>query len=145
VSACADDVATFARLGLIGKRVGASAEKFADWCFFFSTLVSLVENGVERQMITSLSAEGEYLSLNRHSVLSICFGSWYLVEGRMYNESMSGASAKSKPQASKLDEKELSRLQKQDYWLQVTRAKLAMDLIFVCEYIAVTFRSGSLP
>ncbi|KAJ2916520.1 hypothetical protein MD484_g3930, partial [Candolleomyces efflorescens] len=110
VSACTDDVATFARLGLIGKRVGASAEKFADWCFFFSTLVSLVENGVERQMITSLSAE---------------------VEGRMYNESMSGASAKSKPKASKLDEKELSRLQKQDYWLQVTRAKLAMDLIFV--------------
>jgi len=33
-----------------------------------------------------------------------------------------------------VDEKELARLQKQDYWLQITRAKLLMDLIFVCEY-----------
>ena len=52
----------------------------------------------------------------------------------MYNESMSGATAKSKPKISKVDEKELSRLRKQDYWLQVTRAKLVMDLIFVCEF-----------
>lgn len=51
----------------------------------------------------------------------------------MYNESMTGASAKSKPKVSKHDERELSRLQRQDYWLQVTRGKLAMDLIFVCE------------
>ena len=51
----------------------------------------------------------------------------------MFNESMAnGASAKSKPRVSKLDEKELSRLRRQDYWLQMTRAKLVMDLIFVC-------------
>lgn len=56
------------------------------------------------------------------------------VESRLYSESMTGATAKSKPKTSKLDEKELSRLQKQDYWLQVSRAKLAMDLIFVCTY-----------
>lgn len=110
INAGADDVATFARLGLIGKRTGSQAERFSDWCFFFSTLVSLVENGVERQVITSLRGE---------------------VEGRMYNESMSGATSKSKPKISKYDEKELSRLRKQDYWLQVTRAKLVMDLIFV--------------
>ncbi|TFK29291.1 hypothetical protein FA15DRAFT_684789 [Coprinopsis marcescibilis] len=111
MNAVADDVATLARLGFIGKRLGDSAGKFSDWCWFISTLVGLVENGVERQMITSLQAE---------------------VEGRMYNESMAnGASAKSKPKVSKFDEKELSRLQRQDYWLQVTRAKLAMDLIFV--------------
>ncbi|KAF5333085.1 hypothetical protein D9611_002316 [Ephemerocybe angulata] len=110
INAGADDVATLARLGLIGKRTGSQAEKFSDWCFFFATLVSLVENGVERQVITSQQSE---------------------VEGRMYNESMSGASAKSKPKISKVDEKELSRLRKQDYWLQVTRAKLVMDLIFV--------------
>ena len=46
---------------------------------------------------------------------------------------MTGATAKSKPQTSKLDDRELSRLKKQDYWLQVTRAKLLMDLIFVCK------------
>ncbi|KAJ3487172.1 hypothetical protein NLJ89_g11739 [Agrocybe chaxingu] len=44
---------------------------------------------------------------------------------------MSGATAKSRPKASKIDERELARLRKQDYWLQVTRAKLVMDLIFV--------------
>lgn len=56
------------------------------------------------------------------------------MENRLYTESMTGATAKSKPETSKLDEKELSRLRKQDYWLQVTRAKLLMDLIFVCEW-----------
>lgn len=48
---------------------------------------------------------------------------------------MSGATAKSKPDGSKLDERELARLRKQEYWLQVTLAKLVMDLIFVCEFI----------
>lgn len=57
----------------------------------------------------------------------------------MYNESMSGASTKSKPSISKIDEQELSRLQRQDYWLQVTRAKLVMDLIFVCKFIRCLF------
>jgi hypothetical protein len=45
---------------------------------------------------------------------------------------MAGATAKSTPKASKIDEKELARLHKQDYWLQITRAKLVIDLIFVC-------------
>jgi hypothetical protein len=47
---------------------------------------------------------------------------------------MTGATAKSKPKSTKLDEKELARLQKQDYWLRISRAKLVMDLIFVCEF-----------
>lgn len=111
MNAVADDVSTLSDMGLFGKKLGDRAGRFSDWCWFISTLVGLVENGVERQMITSLTAE---------------------VEGRMFNESMAnGASAKSKPKVSKFDEKELSRLQRQDYWLQVTRAKLAMDLIFV--------------
>ena len=54
----------------------------------------------------------------------------------MYTESMAGpASTTSKPKASVYEEKELARLQKQDYWLQVSRAKLVMDLIFVCEFV----------
>jgi len=59
VAAGADDLGTLARLGLLGKKTGSRADKFADWCFFFSTLVCLVENGVERQMITNLQTEGE--------------------------------------------------------------------------------------
>lgn len=58
VHAAADDVATFARLGLLGKKLGERAARFSDWCWLLATLVGLVENGVERQMITSLQAEG---------------------------------------------------------------------------------------
>ena len=50
----------------------------------------------------------------------------------MYAESMGGATTRSTPKASKIDERELTRLRKQDYWLQITRAKLVMDLVFVC-------------
>ncbi|PPQ74401.1 hypothetical protein CVT24_001067 [Panaeolus cyanescens] len=110
VNAAADDIATWARLGLLGKKTGERAERFSDWCWFVSTLVGLVENSLERGVVGGLQAE---------------------VEGRLYTESMTGATAKSKPRANKIDEKELARLQKQDYWLQVTRAKLFMDLIFV--------------
>ncbi len=55
------------------------------------------------------------------------------VESRLYKESMTGTTAKSKPRASKIDERELSRLQKKDFWLLVTRTKLIMDLVFVCQ------------
>lgn len=61
-NAIADDVATWAKLGLLGKRVGSKAEDFSNWCWMLSTLVGLVENGVERQMIGSLQAEGAYFS-----------------------------------------------------------------------------------
>jgi len=110
VNATADDVYTWSRLGLLGKGIGERAGRFSDWCWFLSTIVGLVENGVERQMIGSLQTE---------------------VEGRLYNESMTGATAKSNKKTTKLDEKELSRLRTQDYWLQISRAKLVMDLIFV--------------
>ncbi|KAJ7638648.1 hypothetical protein FB45DRAFT_903452 [Roridomyces roridus] len=101
VQAIADDVSTCAKLGLLGKRTGERAGRFADWCWLLATLVGLVENGHE-------------------------------VESRMYTESMAGGTEKSKSASSKRDEKELGRLQKQDYWLLVTRGKLLMDLIFVC-------------
>ena len=55
------------------------------------------------------------------------------VESRLYAESMAGATAKSTPQRTKVDDRELKLLQKQAYWLQVQRTKLLMDLIFVCE------------
>jgi hypothetical protein len=58
VNAVADDVATCSKLGLLGKRLGSRADRFADWCWFIATLVGLVENGVERQMIGNLQEEG---------------------------------------------------------------------------------------
>jgi|SRR5712671_1833273 len=47
---------------------------------------------------------------------------------------MAGATAKSTPRNTKIDDRELKLLQKQAYWLQVQRTKLLMDLIFVCEW-----------
>ncbi|KAF9076360.1 hypothetical protein BDP27DRAFT_1210225 [Rhodocollybia butyracea] len=111
MNAISDDLYTLSLLGILGKKFGDRAARFSDWCWFLATLVGLVENGVERQMNGNLQHE---------------------VESRLYQESLSGATAKSKPTATKVDEKELNRLQKQDYWLQLTRAKLLMDLIFVC-------------
>jgi len=40
---------------------------------------------------------------------------------------MSGA------RTTKEDEEEVGRLEEQEYWLGIVRAKLMMDLIFVCE------------
>lgn len=63
-----------------------------------------------------------------------------LVEGRLYTESMTlGATTKSNPSANKIDETELERLRKQDYWLVVTRNKLLLDLVFVCEFPSSEF------
>ncbi|TFY58928.1 hypothetical protein EVJ58_g6105 [Rhodofomes roseus] len=106
----ADDVYTFHRLGMLGPKLGERAGRVADWCWFAGTLVNLVENTVERGVILNLQHE---------------------VESRLYAESMSGQTAKSNPTANKIDDKELVRLQKQDFWIQVTRLKLLMDLIFV--------------
>ncbi|TFY80268.1 hypothetical protein EWM64_g3744 [Hericium alpestre] len=96
VHTCADDIATWSLLGLLGKRIGERAAHFADWCWFASTLVNLVENSVERSVIVN-----------------------------------SQRSAKSTPHNTKVDEMELQRLQREDFWLQIQRAKLVMDLIFV--------------
>ncbi|KAG1892642.1 hypothetical protein F4604DRAFT_1875947 [Suillus subluteus] len=63
------------------------------------------------------------------------FADWF--QSRAYKESLSGATSKSQPKASKIDERELTRLQKRSYWLQASRAKLAMDLIFVCNVILI--------
>jgi hypothetical protein len=56
-----------------------------------------------------------------------------VVEARQYDESMVGTTNKSIP-TRKFEDKELQRIQEKDYWLQLTRAKLLLDLVFVCEY-----------
>ncbi|KAJ8595333.1 hypothetical protein M405DRAFT_807418 [Rhizopogon salebrosus TDB-379] len=110
VNGLSDDMYTLSRLGLIGPKLGERASRFANWCWLLGTLVGLVENGVEVSIIEGLQRE---------------------VESRAYKESLSGATSKSQPKTSKIDERELARLQKKNYWLQVSRAKLIMDFIFV--------------
>jgi hypothetical protein len=44
-----------------------------------------------------------------------------------------GATTKSNPSANKNDDIELERLRKKDHWLVITRYKLFLDLIFVCQ------------
>lgn len=130
VNGISDDIATFSRIGLIGKRIGERAAYYADWCWFSTTLVNLVENGVERSVIIEQKHQGRTWFLSTFPPMLI----FYAVESRLYTESMTGATAKSNPTANRLDGKELSRLQRQDYWIMMSRWKLLMDLIFVCEF-----------
>ena len=131
VQAVADDVSTCSKLGLLGKRTGQRAGRFADWCWFASTLVDLVENSVELGVINNSQRAGEFDTFTFWWDLLML--NWKTVESRLYAESMSGATAKSAPRNTKIDDRELKLLQKQAYWLQVQRTKLVMDLIFVCE------------
>ena len=62
VQSAADDLATCSKLGLFGKRTGERAGRFADCCWFASTLVDLVENSVELGMISNSQRTG---GLNR--------------------------------------------------------------------------------
>jgi len=110
IQSVADDVYTWSKLGLLGRRTGERAGRFADYCWLASTLVELVENHVEHSMIIT---------------------SQRAVESRLYAESMAGATAKSAPRNTKIDDRELKLLRRQAYWLQVQRTKLLMDLIFV--------------
>ena len=132
VNAIADDLYTCSRIGLVGLRTGDKAAKFADWCWLFSTIMDLVENAMERGVMKELQHQGTVDLSHRF------FGSQISlpcpVEGRLYTESMTlGATTKSNPSANKIDQTELERLRKQDYWLVVTRNKLLLDLVFVCE------------
>ncbi|KAL4081707.1 hypothetical protein V8B97DRAFT_2001847 [Scleroderma yunnanense] len=138
VNGLSDDIATMSRLGLIGPKTGARAGRFADWCWFFGTLVGLVQNGIEMSIVEGQQRQGKfqgYISMMNGD------GGACAVENRAYQESMAGATAKSQPKASKVDQKELARLQRKTYWLGITRTKLVMDFIFV-SYDVFRLRRG---
>ena len=63
VNAIADDLYTWSRIGLVGLRTGDKAAKFADWCWFLSTIVNLVENAMERGVMKELQHQGTRLTL----------------------------------------------------------------------------------
>ncbi|KAI6003828.1 hypothetical protein EDD15DRAFT_1241809 [Pisolithus albus] len=131
VNGLSDDIYTLSRLGLVGQKTGARAARFADWCWFFGTLVGLVQNGIEMSIVEGQQREGKSSSSYRWEDVD---SRVFTVENRAYQESMSGATSKSQPKASKVDEKELTRLQRKTHWLRLTRVKLVMDLIFVCAF-----------
>ncbi|KIJ56569.1 hypothetical protein M422DRAFT_22728 [Sphaerobolus stellatus SS14] len=123
VNSLADDIATFSKLGLIGKRLGERAGRLADWCWFSGTLVGLVEVGVEQNMVKTMMEEAE---------------------SRMYGASFGNDGApvmNSHSEEVKMEEKELDKLKRQYYWLRVSRLKLMMDLIFV-SYDCFKFQRG---
>ena len=60
VNSVSDDIYTFSRLGLLGKRTGERAGRFSDWCWLLGTLVNLVENGLERSVVGNLQREGQH-------------------------------------------------------------------------------------
>ncbi|KAF8528907.1 hypothetical protein BU17DRAFT_73160 [Hysterangium stoloniferum] len=112
LNSLADDIATFSRLGLIGKRIGEKAGRLADWCWFSGTLVGLVEVGVEQGLVKNMMDEAE---------------------ARMYASTLGdGAPVMSGNSLQiKAEEKELEKLKRQYYWLRISRMKLLMDLVFV--------------
>lgn len=61
INGFSDDIYTLSLLGLIGKRMGERAARFSDWCWFIATLVGLVENSVERQVISGQQQDGASL------------------------------------------------------------------------------------
>lgn len=60
VQSVADDVYTWSKLGLLGRRTGERAGRFADCCWLASTLVGLVENHVEHSVIITSQRAGEF-------------------------------------------------------------------------------------
>jgi len=117
LNAIADDVATFWKLGLIGSNVGKRADRLAEWFWFASTLAGLVEVGAERAMVKGMLRE---------------------LESRIYDAEMDKTS-----DLARIDEheKDLHKLKRQFGWLQITRIKLLMDLIFV-SYDVFKLRRG---
>ena len=63
VCGISDDVATCYKLGLLPDRIGVEAEKMADWGWFASTLVGLVEVGVEDGIINGAIRDSTSLPL----------------------------------------------------------------------------------
>ena len=101
----ADDTYTFHRLGLIPASLGDRASRIADWLWFLSTLAGIVEVETDAAAVNQLAVE---------------------LSGRMLSSEKGGGGGNEA-------EEELEKLGKQSATLKITRWKLYMDLIFVCE------------
>lgn len=62
---------------------------------------------------------------------------YFAVESRLYTDTMQYAGATIETAGREADEHVLKQFREQLYWIRVTRAKLLLDLVFVCKsYIA---------
>ncbi|CAE6491500.1 unnamed protein product [Rhizoctonia solani] len=109
----ADDIYTFSRLGLVGKKVGGRAEKIANWLWLLSTLAGLVEVGADRSLVKNMILEHE----------SRVYKDQMEVNPRHVHDSTLAALEQ--------DEDDLETLKSRYKWLQVSRMKLLCDLLFV--------------
>ncbi|KAB5593853.1 hypothetical protein CTheo_2705 [Ceratobasidium theobromae] len=109
----ADDVYTFSRLGLVGKKVGSRAEKIANWLWLLSTLAGLVEVGADRSLVQNMITERESRLYNDQMELN---------PKHVHNSTLV---------ALEQDEEDLETLKSRYKWLQVSRMKLLCDLVFV--------------
>jgi len=117
----ADDLYTFSRIGLVGKKVGERAERAANWAWFAATLAGLVEVGAERTLTKGLIEEVE----NRLYEAEVQLADGPLSAGGL------GATRSGRVLHNTPDEAEFARLHKQLMWLQISRIKFLMDLTFV--------------
>jgi len=109
VNGVAEDISTFAKLGLIKGRLGRTAGRLADWTWLGATVVALVELSMKRAIVRSSIQQ---------------------LENRLYKETMQYAGQTQESPESEADESGLKQLREQLYWIRVTRAKLLMDLVF---------------
>lgn len=130
-----DDIYTFSRLGLVGKKVGSRAEKISNWLWLLSTLAGLVEVGADRSLVKNMIAERKSpWCMQRGPVTDVLSIS---DESRVYNDQMELNPKHvhdSTLAALEQDEDDLETLKSRYKWLQISRMKLLCDLVFVCEF-----------
>ncbi|KAG8962661.1 hypothetical protein FRC03_003914 [Tulasnella sp. 419] len=128
----ADDTYTFSKLGLFPTSVGNRADKAANILWLVATLVGLVELGAEEGMVKSLmddlegriyDVEMDPVALGRGMGKTSKAGYELRPSGKPNNVDLSVG-------VEEADEG-LEKLRKQFKWLQVSKWKLIMDLIFV--------------
>jgi len=105
---------------LIKGRMGRSAGRLADWTWLGGTVVSLIELSMKRAIIRNSTRQ---------------------VSNRLYKQTMEYPGQATDDPGREEDERVLKQLSEQLYWLRVTRAKLAMDLVFVT-YSCLNIESG---
>lgn len=112
-NAFSDDIYTFSRLGLVGKKVGSRAEKISNWLWLLSTLAGLVEVGADRSLVKNMIAEHESRVYNNQMELN---------PKHVHDSTLA---------ALEQDEDDLETLKSRYKGLQISRMKLLCDLVFV--------------
>lgn len=132
----ADDIFTCSRLGLVGPGIGTRADRIANWLWFLSTLAGLVEVETESTMVRSLMND---LSERIYDVELDPTKLGRVKKGQRPEIGDTGLIPTGKPNNVDLSVgaeeagEGLEQLQQQSKTLRITRWKLLMDLIFVCE------------